>query len=161
MRWRCATVASLALLVGATWANAQAPNELRLTPDEIASKAAAGAGAGTSGVAGIRTSVLSGNPNAAGLYTIRLSIPANTKIAAHMHRDERSAVVMSGTWYFGYGVIASEDAAKALKPGSFYTEPAGVAHFALTKDEPVVVLITGYGPTDTNYVDSTKDPRSK
>ena len=68
---------------------------------------------------------------------------------------------MSGTWYFGYGVIASEDAAKALKPGSFYTEPAGVAHFALTKDEPVVVLITGYGPTDTNYVDSTKDPRSK
>jgi quercetin dioxygenase-like cupin family protein len=161
MRSLCVTVASLTLLIGAVCANAQPPNEIRLTPDEIAARAAAGAGAGTSGVAGIRTTVLLGNPSATGLYTIRLSIPANTRIAAHTHRDERSAAVMSGTWYFGYGRTASEATAKALKPGSFYTEPAGVAHFALTKDEPVVVYITGYGPTDTNYVDPGNDPRGR
>ena len=161
MRSLSVTVASLTLLVGVSCASAQASNEIRLTPDEIAAQAAAGATAGTSGVAGIRTTVLLGNPSAAGLYTIRLSIPANTRIASHTHRDERSAVVMSGTWYFGYGVTASESTAKALKPGSFYTEPAGVAHFALTKNEPVVVYITGYGPTDTNYVDPANEPRGK
>jgi uncharacterized RmlC-like cupin family protein len=161
MRSLCVAVASLALLVGAVYANGQLPNAIRLTPEEITAQAAAGGSAGTSGVAGIRTTVLVGNPSAAGLYTIRLSIPRNTKIAAHTHRDERSAVVMSGTWYFGYGETASEAAAKALKSGSFYTEPAGLAHFALTKDEPVVVYITGYGPTDTEYVNPANDPRSK
>ena len=161
MQSLCATLASLVLVVGAVCANAQASNQVRLTPDEIAAQAAAGAGTGTSGVVGIRTTVLFGNPSAAGLYTIRLSIPANTKIAAHTHRDERSAVVMSGTWYFGYGSSASEATAKALKPGSFYTEPADVAHFAMTMDEPVVVYITGYGPTDTNYVNPANDPRGK
>jgi hypothetical protein len=32
-----------------------------------------------------------------------------------------------------------------MAAGSFYTEPGGVAHFALTKEEPVVVYITGFG----------------
>jgi len=147
------TLVSLSLVFGSSLAHAQAQNQIRLTSDEIAAKATIEGGAGTSGVTGIRTTVLFGNPSAAGLYTIRLSIPANRKIEAHTHRDERSAVVLSGTWYFGYGSAASETAARALKPGSFYTEPAGVAHFALTKDEPVVVYITGYGPTDTKYVE--------
>jgi hypothetical protein len=33
-----------------------------------------------------------------------------------------------------------------------YTEPGRVAHFAETKADPVVVYITGHGPTDTAYV---------
>jgi hypothetical protein len=46
-----------------------------------------------------------------------------------------------------------------LPPGSFYTEPAGVAHFALTRAEPVVVYITGFGPTNTVYLNAANDPR--
>jgi uncharacterized RmlC-like cupin family protein len=90
-----------------------------------------------------------------------LIVPANTSIAAHTHRDNRTAVVVSGTWYFGYGRKADEALTKALAPGSFYTEPAGAAHFAITKAEPVSVIITGYGPTDTIYVNSADDPRGK
>jgi hypothetical protein len=48
-----------------------------------------GAGADTSGVNGIQTRVLKGDPNKAGSYTIQLTIPANTKIEAHTHRDDR------------------------------------------------------------------------
>jgi hypothetical protein len=48
-----------------------------------------------------------------------------------------------------------------LPAGSFYTEPGGVAHFALTKAEAVVVCITGFGPTDTVYVNAANDPRNK
>src|SRR5271168_121469 len=94
---------SAVFLALAAVAQAAPVNEIRLTPSEIAAKESGGAGAGTSGVVGIRTTVLLGNPTKPGLYTIRLSIPANTRIQAHTHRDDRSAVVMSGTWYFGYG----------------------------------------------------------
>ena len=96
---------------------AAAIDQIRLTPDEITAKEAGGAGAGTSGVAGIRTTVLLGDPTKPGLYTIRLSIPANTTIQAHTHRDDRSAIVMSGTWYFGYGSVANADRHKAVAAG--------------------------------------------
>jgi uncharacterized RmlC-like cupin family protein len=123
----------------------------RVTPAEAAELAKTGGGAGTSGVAGIQTTVLAGNPSESGLYTIRLSVPANTRIEAHSHRDTRSATVVSGIWRIGYGSKFDEVALKALPPGSFYTEPAGQSHFAQTGSEPVVVDITGYGPTDTVY----------
>jgi quercetin dioxygenase-like cupin family protein len=148
----CAAIATVAVADEA---------QLRLTPDEMAAKASQSAGAGTSGVAGVRTTVLSGDPTKPGIYAIRLSVPAHTQIAAHSHRDDRTAVVISGTWYFGYGRVASESAKKVLPPGSFYNEPGGVPHFAGTRDEPVVVYITGFGPTDTTYVNPADDPRRK
>jgi quercetin dioxygenase-like cupin family protein len=155
-------ICALAFFVAlASAAQAASVGQIRLTPVEIAAKEAGGAGAGTSGVAGIQTTVLLGDPAKPGLYTIRLSIPANTTIQPHTHRDDRSAIVMSGTWYFGYGREANETATEPLPPGSFYTEPAGVAHFALTKAEAVVVYITGFGPTDTVYVNAANDPRNK
>lgn len=130
----------------------------RLTQAEIAQLPAAGAGSGTSGVEGIRTHVLSGDPAGAGPYTIMLRVPANTRIAAHRHKDDRVATIVSGTWSFGYGPIAGEDI-KALGRGSFYTEPAGVSHFARTGAEPVILYIHGIGPTDTEYTAASADPR--
>ena len=131
---------------------------LRLDPSDIDRMATSASGPGTSGVTGILTTVLSGDPTRPGLYTIRLSVPAHTVIAAHSHSDKRSAVVMSGIWYFGYGDRNVEAGLKALPPGSFYTEPAGEPHFARTGDDPVVVYITGIGPTDTTYVDPGTAP---
>ncbi len=128
-----------------------AQQRLRMTPPEIAGIAKSGAGAGTSGVDGIETTVLEGDPSKAGLYVIALHVPPNTSIEAHSHRDERSAVVVSGTWYFGYGPRAEGAQLKALPAGSFYSEPAGLSHFAQTRKSSAVVYVTGYGPTDTQY----------
>jgi quercetin dioxygenase-like cupin family protein len=153
-------VSTILALAMATAALAGSQEEQRrLTPDEIAAIAKAGAGAGTSGVSGIETTVLSGDPTVAGPYTIALRVPAHTRIAPHTHRDDRAAVVVSGTWFFGYGSSADETKVKALAPGSFYTEPADAPHFAITRDEPVTVYITGFGPTDTHYIDAAADPR--
>lgn len=151
-----------AVMTLSTAAFAETPErngQLRLTPAQITALPTINAGTGTSGVAGIRTTIIAGNPNAAGPYTIALRVPANTRIAAHWHRDARSAVVMSGTWYFGYGDKADYGTATALGPGSFYTEPASVPHFARTSADAVVVYITGTGPTDTHYVDVSNEPR--
>jgi pimeloyl-ACP methyl ester carboxylesterase/uncharacterized RmlC-like cupin family protein len=134
-------------------------NQERLTPAEYKFPQVGNPGTGSSGVRGIQTVVLKGNPDQAGVYTIMLRVPAHTQIAAHSHRDDRVATVISGTWHFGYGDRFDEAKLKALPAGSFYTEPPSQNHFAATGDEPVVVQITGFGPSSTEYVDATQDPR--
>ena len=133
--------------------------ELRLLPAEFDFGQAAAGGTGTSGVAGIQTVVLKGDPDQPGLYTIMLKVPAHTTIRAHDHPDDRVATVVSGTWHFGYGDVFDPDKLKALTPGSFYTEPAGKAHFAQTGDTDVVLHITGVGPSGLRYTGSAGAPR--
>jgi hypothetical protein len=87
---------------------------------------------GSSGVSGIQTVTLKGEPTKA-----------------------------SGDWYFGYGKEFDEKALKSLPPGSFYTEPPGVDHFAMTKATGVVISITGTGPSGTAYVDPKNDPTKR
>jgi uncharacterized RmlC-like cupin family protein len=118
---------------------------------EIGALARSGAGAGTSGVSGIQTILLSGDPAKAGPYAIELKIPEHTHIAAHSHRDNRLAMVVSGEWHFGYGTKADEAQTTVLSQGAFYTEPAGTPHFAFTGDQPATVFITGTGPSDTRF----------
>jgi quercetin dioxygenase-like cupin family protein len=123
----------------------------RLTPKEIEALPTENAGAGTSGLPSVTTRVLFGDPTKSGLYTIELRVAPNTVIQAHTHRDTRTAVVVNGLWYFGYGPKNEQALVKALPPGAFYTEPAGESHFARTGPEGATVSITGYGPTDTVY----------
>jgi pimeloyl-ACP methyl ester carboxylesterase len=133
----------------------------RLTPEDLKTAASTqGGGTGTSGKPGIQTVVLKGNPNELGLYTIVLKIPAHTKIAAHDHPDDRVASVLSGMWYFGYGEKFDAATLKALPAGSLYTEPPHRFHFAETRDEPVVLQITGFGPSGTEYATADADPRN-
>ena len=63
----------------------------------------------------------------------------------------------SGNWYFGYGDKFDKTKLKMLPPGSVYSEVAGQNHFAMTKD-PVIVEITGYGPSGVTYVNPLDDP---
>ena len=123
----------------------------RLTPKEIEALPTESAGAGTSGLPAVTTRVLFGDPTKSGLDTIELRVAPNTVIQAHTHRDTRTAVVVNGLWYFGYGPKNEQALVKALPPGAFYTEPAGESHFARTGPEGATVSITGYGPSDTVY----------
>lgn len=128
-------------------------SERRLDPEEALARPIVVAGGGTSGLQTIETRLLKGDPQLPGLYTISIKVPPNTRISAHTHRDDRTAVVIAGLWHFGYGQTAREDATRALPPGSFYTEPAGDPHFAWTGPEGATVYITGVGPSDTHYID--------
>jgi hypothetical protein len=101
--------------------------------------------------------VIFGDPSKAGLYTILLKVDGNTKIAAHLHPDQRVGAVVSGTWYFGYGDKFDESKLKELPTGSVYSEVAGQNHFAMTKG-PAIIEITGYGPSGVTYVNPADDP---
>lgn len=155
---------ALLLLLAASLAHAEpgasAMTELRMTPAQLVAPPADKNQIGSSGLSGVHTKVLYGDPGKPGLYSILLYVPANTTIQAHAHRDDRMATVVSGTWRFGYG--SKFDAAKlaVLPPGSVYSEPA-TPHFAQTQKDAVVVHIVGYGPTDTVYVDPAHEPAKK
>jgi hypothetical protein len=93
--------------------------EERFTPSEYEFPQRGNPGTGSSGIGGIETVVLKGNPDQGGVYTIMLRVPAHTRIAAHSHRDDRVATVISGTWHIGYGDRFDEAKLKALPAGSF------------------------------------------
>jgi len=136
--------------------------EMRMTPAEIRTADLDNNQIGSSGLPGVHTKVLFGNPAKEGFYSILLFVPAHTTIQAHSHRDNRVATVVSGEWHFGYGDHFDAGSLKTLPPGSVYSEPGGTKHnhFARTDADPVVVQISGYGPTDTRYFDAANSPKS-
>ena len=119
----------LAALLGLLASSGGAPiAQVRMTPEEARVSSFDGGSAGSSGLTGIRTKVLVGDPSAPTIYSILLSVPAHTTIPAHTHRDSRVASVVAGEWRIGYGGTFDEAALKSLPPGSVYSEPAGIAH---------------------------------
>ncbi len=150
-------------LAAGSMATAQTLGEMRMTPAAIRASSLDNNQIGSSGLAGVHTKVLFGNPEKAGFYTILLFVPAHTTIQAHSHRDDRVATVVSGVWHFGYGDHFDAKSLKTLPPGSVYSEPGGVTrnHFARTDADAVIVQISGYGPTDTHYFEAVNDPKSR
>ena len=134
--------------------------EMRMLPAEMRGSAVDGDKVGGSGLAGVHTKVLFGDPSKEGFYSILLFVPAHTTIQAHAHRDDRMATVVTGTWYFGYGDHFDAGSLKKLPPGSVYSEPGGHNHFARTDKDPVIVQISGYGPTDTHYFNPADEPKA-
>jgi uncharacterized RmlC-like cupin family protein len=130
------------------------------TFSELSSVAPTG-GAGGSGNAKVQVVTIVGEPSKTGPYAHLLKVDANAQIAAHEHAGERVGVVLKGTWYFGYGARFDKTQLKMLPVGSVYTEPSNRPHFAMTANEPVIVLITGAGPTDTVYENPADDPTRK
>lgn len=127
------------------------PGAMRITPDELQF--------GPGRVPGHEIAPLIGASNKPGPYVERVRFPANTLSQAHSLPEDRTYTVISGTWFVGYGDTYDPAKLKALPPGSFYTEPANVTHFSLTKDEAVLVQISGNGPSATRFVDASHAPR--
>jgi hypothetical protein len=75
MKARVAAV-SLGLMSAVAYASPEPSPQRRLTPEEVGALPAHDSGADTSGVAGIRTTVVAGDPTGPEPYTIRLSIAA-------------------------------------------------------------------------------------
>jgi quercetin dioxygenase-like cupin family protein len=147
--FRISGMLALAAIVACLPARADEPVPMqRLTPSEVAALARPP----TSGAPAVQMTALIGDPTKPGLYTVRVNIAPHTRVRPHTHRDNRSVTVISGTWHMGYGTTFDAKSLKDLPPGSFYTEPGGQPHFAQTGDEPVVIWVTGYGPSDTKFV---------
>jgi quercetin dioxygenase-like cupin family protein len=97
----------------------------------------------------IKTIVLHGDPDAPGLYIIRIRFPPGAASRPHSHSTDRFITVIQGTWYAGRGAKFDMNATVPIKAGGFMKHPAGAVHFDGAKDEAVIVEIRGMGPVTT------------
>lgn len=136
----------LVLVTGiAAGAYAQGADPAVKFPDKIEFKAPVSPGP--------QTAVLYGDPTKAGVYVSRVKLASGLKIMPHWHPDEwRTAVVLSGTLYFGLGEQWDESKMRAYPAGTFFSEPTKTPHYVWAKDGEVILQITAMGPTGTTPV---------
>ena len=160
MKLQCTGLSLISVLSLATQVTAQEITEQRLTPDQIPWPQSQTNQTGSGMAPGLRTTYLVGDGTKEGLYTLVFELGPGAQIAPHSHPDSRSCFVLSGNWYFAYGEQFDATSLQVLPPGSHYTEPGGRAHFAETRETPVLVECTSVGPTGTTFFTPANDPRS-
>jgi quercetin dioxygenase-like cupin family protein len=102
---------------------------------------------------GPTAAVLYGDPTKPGVYVTRVKFPAGAKLMPHTHPDEwRTAVVLSGTFYFGLGDKWDETKLKPYPAGTFFSEPKATPHFVSARDGEVIVQVTAIGPSGTTMI---------
>lgn len=107
-------------------------------------------------VPGHEIAPLIGDSTKPGAFVARVKFPTNRICQAHSHSEDRTYTIISGTWYVGYGDKFDPEKLKALPAGSFFTEPGNVNHFSLTKEDGLIVRVTGVDPSATKFVDAPK-----
>lgn len=144
--------ATVSLTATHAWAADSAEVGMTLTPDQLKWEP-------NPRVPGLGVARIISKGTEAGPYVYRVKFPKGRIVQAHTHPDDRTYTVLEGTWYIGWGEKYDDLKLIALTPGSFYTEPAGVAHFVATPDGEAIVQVTGTGPTKADYVDPAHAPK--
>lgn len=111
--------------------------------------------------AGARAAVLDGDPTKPGMFTMRLWLPNDYRIAPHYHPAWEHLTVLSGVFHVGMGeTFDMSKMTTELRAGSFGALPPGMRHFAHAAGE-TVLQIHAMGPWRLIYVNPADDPRRK
>jgi len=100
----------------------------------------------------IKAAWVLGAKQKSGPYILRVKLASGGKISPHMHPDQRSSTVLSGTIYVGFGEIFDEAMLVAIPAGAVYVAPANVPHYVWAKDGEAVYQEAGVGPTATMFI---------
>jgi hypothetical protein len=109
---------------------------------------------------GVKMAILEGSPRDPGPFTMRLMLPAGTKVAPHWHPGIEHVTVLSGTFNIGLGEKFDEAALKTLPVGGFAVMQPKTPHFVLIKEE-TTIQIHAVGPWGVTYVNPEDDPSKK
>jgi len=109
---------------------------------------------------GASFTVVSGDPSQAGLFCVRLKMPAGYKIAPHWHPTDEHVTVLSGTFAVGMGDKVDMAAVKRLPAGGYGLMPASMHHYAIAIEE-TIVQVHGLGPFALTYVNPADDPSKR
>ena len=151
-----AVAVSLALLSAAFLASAalaEGEGLITATPSELKWTAAPSVGPGA------MMAVIEGDPKAAEPFTMRLKLPANTKIGVHTHPVTERVTVISGTFYFATGDTFDPAKAKAYHPGDTLIIPVGMSMYGASREQETVLQLHGTGPSGITYLNPADDPR--
>ena len=127
--------------------------ELIFTPGDVAWQPGPG-----SFEEGSEFAILEGDPSGPGLFTLRIRMPDGFRISPHWHPGVERVTVLSGTFRMGHGEEFDPEATIPLGPGSYFSMPPEMTHFAVTEGETEVQL-SSIGPWMIHYVNPDDDPR--
>lgn len=108
---------------------------------------------------GAEISILEGDLSSGDPFTIRLRLPADYKVAPHIHPAYERVTVLSGTFHFAHGREFQRDEAKALPTGSLAIMAPGEPMFGYTGDVGTIIQLHGNGPWGIEYLNPKDDPR--
>src|SRR4030095_153635 len=104
--------------------------------------------------------VVSGDPGKAGIFVVRLKMPAGYKIAPHWHPTDEHVTILSGTFALGMGDKFDKATMKDLPAGGYALLPAEMRHFAMATTA-ATVQVEGAGPFVLTYVNPADDPSKR
>ena len=109
---------------------------------------------------GASFTVVSGDPGKAGIFVVRLKMPAGYRINPHWHPTDEHVTVLSGTFALGMGEKFDAASLKELPVGGYGLLPAQMRHYAMAKTE-AIVQVHGMGPFTLTYVNPADDPSKR
>jgi quercetin dioxygenase-like cupin family protein len=109
---------------------------------------------------GAQATVLSGNPEKEGMFTIRLKFPRGYSVMPHHHPTDELVTVMQGQVALGMGDSFNRAEMKTLSQGGYAAMAAKMNHY-VTSPTGGIVQITSHGPFQIVYVNPKDDPRKK
>jgi quercetin dioxygenase-like cupin family protein len=109
---------------------------------------------------GAKFALISGNPAATGLVTLRLQMPAGYVIPPHSHPTDEHVTVLKGTFSLGMGDAIDKTHASTLSAGGYAIAMANMHHYAYTTTG-ATVQVHMQGPFAITYVNPADDPSKK
>ncbi|MFU8822438.1 MAG: cupin domain-containing protein [Gammaproteobacteria bacterium] len=109
---------------------------------------------------GAKISVLEGNLAKAKPFTFRLKLPADYRLAPHIHPAYERVTVLQGELHFAHGRQFDRGATTAMPVGGFAVMAPGEPMFGYTTEETIIQL-HGTGPWGIEYLDPADDPRKR
>lgn len=103
--------------------------------------------------AGAEMAMLEGNPKARGLFTMRVRLPAGTRLQPHWHPKPERVTVLEGMIGIGLGSTFDEKQLKQFPAGSYYVTPPRAHHYAVCTAE-CVLQVTTMGPWELHYLEA-------
>jgi quercetin dioxygenase-like cupin family protein len=110
--------------------------------------------------AGVRMAVLQGDPSQPAYFTVRLELPAGTRIYPHFHPTDEYLTVISGTFQVGMGDTLDAAKTKVMLAGAFGTVGANMHHYAIARTK-TVVQVSAMGPFVLTYVNPKDQPQAR
>jgi quercetin dioxygenase-like cupin family protein len=96
---------------------------------------------------GTKMALLEGNPQEPAVFTMRLKVPAGSKLAPHVHPNAERVTVLSGKV-----VVTINGKSTTFTAGGFYINPPGEVH-AVSFPQESVLQLTCEGPWKLRYVE--------
>lgn len=101
--------------------------------------------------AGSKIAVLEGDPRKEGLFTLRVKVPAGSRVNPHTHPRPERVTVLWGEARLGFGERYDPKKVKRFPAGSYYVNPPDSVHY-LYFPRTTVLQMTGEGPWELTYV---------